>query len=256
MKAPNLKGQKFNKLTVLEFSHIDKKRQWCWVCECECGSKKTIPSYKITHGYVKSCGCFRKKTNKKGIFRVNHSGRKNGKETSEYRTWQKMKARCCNKNDAAYKHYGGRGIKVCERWLSSFQKFYEDMGSKPTLQHTLDRYPNNNGDYEPSNCRWATKKEQAGNTRRNHWFKTDSGKKLILTDLAKELNVTNNTIHNRINSGKSPFESGRGKIVLDNETGIYYNSAKDAAISKNINAEYLRLQLGGHCRNKTSFIYC
>lgn len=87
-------------------------------------------------------------------------------ELSEYTSWAEMKRRCYTKQDEAYKNYGGRGIRVCERWRTSFPNFLADMGRKPTAGHSIDRFPNNNGNYQPGNCRWATRKEHGRNTRR------------------------------------------------------------------------------------------
>lgn len=122
-------------------------------------------------------------------------------DTPEYRAWSAMKQRCTNKNDPKYSSYGGRGIKVCDRWLGSFDAFLEDMGQRPTSKHSLDRYPDNNGGYEPSNCRWATIGQQLRNTRRNVVVVSMSGKPLSLTDAASSAGVSLSTLRGRRASG-------------------------------------------------------
>jgi AraC-like DNA-binding protein len=110
-----------------------------------------------------------------------------------------MKDRCLNEKNSAYPDYGGRGIKVCDRWLNSFDNFLEDMGPRPTLRHTLDR-EDNDGSYEPGNCRWATKKEQANNNRRNVVVEFQ-GQKMTATQLAEKFGFSPITVLYRINSG-------------------------------------------------------
>ncbi len=112
---------------------------------------------------------------------------------SEYQIWNAMKQRCANKNNPAYGRYGGRGIKVCDRWIGSFTNFLEDMGERPSKKHSLDRHPNNDGNYEPGNVRWGTDDEQARNKRNNRWFEAD-GKKMIMQDWAAYFGVNESTL--------------------------------------------------------------
>lgn len=118
--------------------------------------------------------------------------------TPVYRSWENMKARCNNKNHPKYERYGGRGISVCERWLNSFQKFYEDMGD-PEKGLTLDRIDNEKG-YFPGNCRWATMKQQTRNTRRNIFLEY-KGERKSLPEWAECLGMTYRTLYGRIYSG-------------------------------------------------------
>lgn len=118
--------------------------------------------------------------------------------TPEYSTWERIKNRCNNPNSADYPDYGGRGIKVCDRWRKSFLAFYSDMGNKPIPNYSLDRI-NNNGNYEPSNCRWATIQEQANNKRSNRVF-TINGATKTLKQWSDELGLKYKTVHMRINS--------------------------------------------------------
>jgi len=121
---------------------------------------------------------------------------------SEYNTWENMKSRCYNKNNKCYHYYGGRGIKVCDRWLNSFENFYIDMGKKPTPKHSIDRFPNNNGNYEPSNCRWATQKQQVGNRRNNVFFQFNNETKLI-SEWASILNIDHAKLSYHLRKGRS-----------------------------------------------------
>ena len=156
-------GKKFELLTVYGIGKSKNRSMGVLICLCDCGNIKEIPPYRLISGDTKSCGCLR--TKKLNEFSYRH-GQGGFNKTSEYRTWKGMKYRCFGKNCKAYKNYGGRGITVCERWKDSFHNFYSDMGKRPSNLYSIDRI-NNDGNYEPSNCRWATRKEQNSNTRRS-----------------------------------------------------------------------------------------
>jgi hypothetical protein len=114
----------------------------------------------------------------------------------EYNVWGVMKNRCLSKKNKNYKHYGGRGIKICKRWLK-FENFISDMGRRPSSKHSIDRFPNKDGDYEPSNCRWATVNQQLRNHRRNVWIE-HNGIKMIRADWAAKLGISSSTLKNRL----------------------------------------------------------
>lgn len=119
--------------------------------------------------------------------------------TPEYRTWSGIKQRCYNKDCGIYPYYGERGIKVCERWLQGFTNFLEDMGLRPSKTHSIERR-DNNGDYTPENCYWASKNEQVNNRRSNHVL-VYKGESLTITQLSEKYNVSSWTIHRRLNQG-------------------------------------------------------
>lgn len=158
--AADLTSMKFHRLTVLERAAQEEKGPVKWLCRCDCGAELVTTSHEITRGRTKSCGCYRsdqfvKMNTKHGMYK-----------SPEYNSWDAMIQRCRNPLGKKYHHYGGRGITVCERWLNSFDDFYADMGPKPTPKHSIDRI-DNDGNYEPGNCRWATQSEQNFNTRRS-----------------------------------------------------------------------------------------
>lgn len=143
-------GDVFDRLTVIEFAGRDAKRNAKWLCRCACDKTVAVYQFNLTNGKTGSCGC-----------RKRDAVTKHGKHLSRtYVSWQHMKTRCSDPKHPSFHRYGGRGISVCERWLS-FENFLADMGERPAGR-TLDRVDNDRG-YEPGNCRWATPKEQVNN---------------------------------------------------------------------------------------------
>ena len=171
-KSVDITNQRFGRLTVIACNGRDHRGHMHYLCRCDCNAEKIIARNSLLHGRSKSCGCLRKEVTAKHMREIGrrtiHGAARNNEMTGEYRSWRAMKCRTTNPNDPYYKIYGGRGITVCERWINSFAVFLQDMGPKPSPEHTLDRI-NNDGNYEPGNVRWATRKEQNAN-KRNPWI--------------------------------------------------------------------------------------
>jgi hypothetical protein len=154
-------GKRFGRLLVLKEGPRSNSNRVTWVCVCTCGKIKTISALNLTAGDSLSCGCLRKETTSKQF--STHKAT----NSFEYRVWCGMLSRCRNPKLKGYHRYGGRGIKVCDRWANSFEAFLSDVGSAPSDEHSIDRFPDNDGNYEPLNCRWSTDTEQARNKSNN-----------------------------------------------------------------------------------------
>lgn len=185
-----LNGMIFGDLEVIEVSDRDKWNNMMYNCKCKCGNYKVIRASDLTRGHTTSCGCKISKANKS---RSTH----NKTNTRLYRIWAGMKTRCHNDNDKGYINYGGRGIKICNEWSDDFEKFYSwaiTHGYKSNL--SIDRI-NNDGNYEPNNCRWVTSEVQ-GNNKSNNKYITYNGQTKSIMDWAEIIKIPYPTLWNRL----------------------------------------------------------
>lgn len=167
-KLVDITGQRFSRLIVLGIAGRVKNGRVVWSCRCDCGNEITAYGYNLSSGNTNSCGCYHREIDR--AFHLTHgeADKRNGKATNEYMSWAAMIQRCTNPNNHAYRRYGGRGIKICKRWRK-FENFIADMGRRPTGK-SLDR-KDNDGNYSPANCEWATPKQQANNRRHGSRYK-------------------------------------------------------------------------------------
>ena len=182
-------GERYGMLKVLKSSARTNSGRLQFECLCDCGNTTIAESSNIERGRTSSCGCYRTQS------RYRH----NMVNSSEYQSWCALRVRCYNKKSDHYKDYGGRGIKVCDSWLESFNNFFDDMGYKPNRRYSIDRI-NNDGDYTPSNCRWAKKKIQARNKRNNHIL-SYNGESHPITEWEEKLGFKQGTVKSRIYYG-------------------------------------------------------
>jgi hypothetical protein len=186
-------GARFGRLTVLRRDgHIH--RAAAWLCACDCGGTARVRYTSLQRGEIVSCGCKKREA----LDRRTH-GMKN---TPTWKSWDSAIQRTTNPNHSSFGDYGGRGIKVCHRWRNSFEAFLADMGERPTRAHSLDRFPDVNGHYEPGNCRWATWTEQANN-RRNTVHVTIGDRTHTLREWADEAGISYGCISQRYLAGRT-----------------------------------------------------
>jgi hypothetical protein len=189
-------GQRYGRLLVRERAP-DRftpggQRGICWFCLCDCGATATVRASHLASGDTQSCGCFLREA-------VRLRGTTHGMTTSpEYRCWRGVLNRCRNRRGKDFPTYGGRGITVADEWLD-FEAFYRDMGPRPSRAHSLDRIDNSKG-YCPGNCRWATRIEQARNTRANVWV-TFQGRRVTLAEAAELSGLPHHILHQRRRRG-------------------------------------------------------
>jgi hypothetical protein len=166
----DLKGKRFSRLVVQARAGRTSHGNVTWLCVCDCGNVSEVAGQKLKSGHTRSCGCLVKET-VAGLglaSKLTHGHSSNRRHTRAYSVWHGMMSRCHNANHGAYEYYGGRGISVCQRW-HRFEDFYADMGDPPD-DRSIDRI-NNEGNYEPGNCRWATVAEQLANRRPRRFHK-------------------------------------------------------------------------------------
>lgn len=183
----DLTDHRFVRLLVIERAPNRGKRVY-WLCRCDCGTVKEIRQDALRNGRASSCGCYQRDVvTKHGMW-----------DSPEYGVWDSMLQRCESMSHHAYSQYGGRGIKVCERW-HDFVAFYQDMYPKPSRWHSLDRI-DNDGDYSPNNCRWATKKQQSRNRNDNHVL-TYHGQERCVAEWAEICGMKASALFMRLKSG-------------------------------------------------------
>ncbi len=188
-------GERFGRLTLVE--RVANGHRGATMCRfvCDCGNTVERRLATIRYGHTRSCGCL--VVDFASAVGLKHGEARRGRRTPELRAWLAMIARCNNPNDVFYHRYGGRGIRVCDRWRRSFENFLADMGRKPSPEHSIDR-KDNDGPYAPENCQWSTPAEQSRN-RRTTRMVTHLGRTQCIADWAKELGMSHCCLSERLN---------------------------------------------------------
>lgn len=211
LSAPNIAGKSFGRLIALR----PTGKRGLWECACLCGKRRTARGAELVRGTVRSCGCLtrdmRRAENKA---KITHGEGARGKVTPEYSAWIAMNGRCNQPRHQLFEYYGKRGIKVCARWNpklgGTYEAFLADMGRRLSSDHSIDRI-DTNGDYTPTNCRWATRTEQNNNTRANIWVECD-GQRATLTEWCRRLGIGYDSVWRRRRQGQTPEEALRNAI--------------------------------------------
>lgn len=195
MKKADILGQRFGRLEVIREAGRANDGKVLWRCRCDCGTEIESTKSNLKKGPNRSCGCYRSEVTRKKNFKHGMASRSN--YTPEYEAWIGIKRRCM---DTSNKNYGGRGISMCDRW-KVFENFYEDMGDRPSERHSIDRIKND-GDYEPGNCKWSTRKEQNRN-RRNCKYVVRDGEIVTLAEYADKTGQKRSTVYSRARRAES-----------------------------------------------------
>jgi hypothetical protein len=198
-KFIDISGNRYGRLIVKSRDHDHPSKNTMWHCVCDCGKEKTINGYSLVRGSTKSCGCIQREIMRQ--LKTTHGGSHRGKHTPEYKTWAGMKKRCYDENNNTFINYGGKGVKMCERWLESFDNFLADMGRKPSPKHSIDRL-DSSGDYSPENCRWATQQQQANNKSSNRVI-SYKGQSKTIAQWSRVLNMKYAALYGRFERGWS-----------------------------------------------------
>lgn len=233
----NLTGHRFGQLLVLSHAPNIGVRT-AWLCRCDCGTETTKITKYLRNGDTTSCGCAGKHVCeiRHGLYKI-----------SEYNIWKRMRSRCNRLTAKDYPRYGGRGIKVCQRW-DSFAIFLSDMGRRPSDDHSVER-KNNNGDYDPENCIWATDAQQRRNKRTSViLIRPKDNKRMNIKDWARELNVTPATIHRRLRNGWSLNDALDPAIKNPHLRYLTFNN-KTQTMSEWARTLGVRVQVLGHRLN-------
>lgn len=209
-KIVDMTGRRYGRLVVEKLHHRSGRKTF-WQCLCDCGNTSVVRNSALTSGNTKSCGCL----NNELRLERNYTHRMS--DSIEYQSWSCAKTRCTNENINRADRYSGRGIIMCDRWFNSFENFYQDMGKRPSKKHSLDRI-DNNGNYEPGNCRWATQTEQMNNTSINVLIDVN-GEMLTRGQISKRYNLNYSTIRYRIAAGWDI-----NKIISTRPRPILHNS--------------------------------
>lgn len=190
----SIAGERFGRLVgVADIAPGEREKG---LFKCDCGTTKAISRKHVRGGKISSCGCLQREVASQTFTKHGHS--RIGQRTTEYRIWYAMKDRITNPDCPAYENYGGRGIKICDAWLNDFSAFLADMGPRPSGM-TIDRI-DNDGDYEPGNCRWATRKQQSNNRRSNRHVEID-GRTVTLAQACDQRGLTVGTVWSRLERG-------------------------------------------------------
>lgn len=249
-KHIDLVGKQFSRLTVLRYLKGSK-----WECKCDCGNIVIVGTQKLNNGNTKSCGCLHKDKWRQVISK--HGGR----GTRLYRIWQGMITRCVNPNSKSYRYYGNRGVVVCDEWRKDFQSFREWALINGYAENLTIERINNNGNYEPSNCKWATLKEQQNNTRKNHII-TSQGESLTLAQMSEKHNIPVGILTNRINNLGWDAESATtspilirhsGRRVIRIEDGKEFKTITEAGKETNCDNSYISKACRGIAKTAGGF---